>query len=291
EVEGHRQPGRAVCQQVAVAGVRLRRAGVARVLPHRPQLLAVHLAVRAAHVRELPGLAEMEVLRDVGLGVERLDLDAGVGEAARIVRADDRGDRQALTALGCRGHVRRVSTGHFAPGIPCGPVDAYLAIVSKREVREYAREPIPPDVERRILEAGRMAGSSQNRQQRGFVIVRDRAAVERAASAVWMPANLLGAALVVAVVVGGRGPLAFDAGRAAQNMMLAAHALGVGSCPNGIADRDTIAELLGLGEDEQVATILGFGYPVSPRDPESRPAEEWIRRAGRLPYDEGVREL
>ena len=170
-------------------------------------------------------------------------------------------------------------------------MDAYLAIVSKREVREYAREPIPPDVERRILEAGRMAGSSQNRQQRGFVIVRDRAAVERAASAVWMPANLLGAALVVAVVVGGRGPLAFDAGRAAQNMMLAAHALGVGSCPNGIADRDTIAELLGLGEDEQVATILGFGYPVSPRDPESRPAEEWIRRAGRLPYDEVVREL
>ena len=169
-------------------------------------------------------------------------------------------------------------------------MDAYLAIVSKREVREYAPEPIPPVVERRILEAGRLAGSSQNRQQRRFVIVRDRAAVERAAQGVWAPGNLLGATLVVAIVVAGKGPLAFDAGRAAQNMMLAAHAEGVGSCPNGIADRDAVAEALGLADDDQVATTLSFGRPARPRDPERRAAEEWTSRAGRLPYDELVSE-
>jgi nitroreductase len=43
-------------------------------------------------------------------------------------------------------------------------MDAYLAIVSKREVRDYADRPIDPDTRRRILEAGRIAGSSANRQ-------------------------------------------------------------------------------------------------------------------------------
>ena len=52
-------------------------------------------------------------------------------------------------------------------------MDAYLAVVSKREVRDYAPRPLEPAAERRILEAGRVAGSSKNRQGRRFVVVRD----------------------------------------------------------------------------------------------------------------------
>jgi nitroreductase len=166
-------------------------------------------------------------------------------------------------------------------------VDAYLAIVSRREVRAYDGRPLPDETVRRILEAGRLAGSSRNRQQRRFVVLRDRAAVSRA---VWSPGNVLGAALVVAVVVWGRGPLALDAGRAAQNMLLAAHALGVGSCPNGVSDADAMAAVVGVREGEQVATVLSFGYPERPRDPSRRSAEEWISRADRLPFDEVVSE-
>src|SRR5689334_24305524 len=98
-------------------------------------------------------------------------------------------------------------------------MDAYLAVASKREVRRYDDRPLPEDAVRRVLEAGRVAGSSRNRQARRFVVVRDAAQV---APTVHVPDNVLGAALVVAIVVGGKGPLAFDAGRAAQNMMLAA---------------------------------------------------------------------
>jgi nitroreductase len=43
-------------------------------------------------------------------------------------------------------------------------VDAWLAIASRRETREYADRPIPEDVVRTILDAGRLAGSGQNRQ-------------------------------------------------------------------------------------------------------------------------------
>ena len=66
-------------------------------------------------------------------------------------------------------------------------MDTYLAVVSKREVRRYDGQPLPDDAVRRILEAGRMAGSSRNRQARRFVVVRDRALVERAAATVHVP--------------------------------------------------------------------------------------------------------
>ena len=163
----------------------------------------------------------------------------------------------------------------------------YLAIVSKREVRAYADRPLPDDAVRRLLEAGRLAGSSRNRQARRFVVLRD-GALARAAEAVWSPGNVLGAALAVAIVIRGKGPTGFDAGRAAQNMMLAAWGDGIGSCPNGIADPDALAAVLGHGDDEQVATVLSFGYPARPVDPESRTPEEWIERADRLAFDEVV---
>jgi nitroreductase len=169
-------------------------------------------------------------------------------------------------------------------------VDTYLAIASKREVREYDATPLPDDAERRILEAGRVAGNSRNRQARRFVVLRDRSVVERAAEGVFNPENLLGAALVVAVVIRGKGPLAFDAGRAAQNMMLAAWNEGIGSTPNGIADADVLRAALGLGPDEQVAIVLSFGYPTRRVDPEHRSAGAWIERADRLPFDDVVEE-
>jgi nitroreductase len=108
------------------------------------------------------------------------------------------------------------------------------------------------------------------------------------ASALYSPGNLDGAALVVAIVTSGKGPLALDAGRAAQNMMLAAHNDGIGSCPNGLGDPAAAAAALGLEEGEQVATILTFGYPR--RKPRERSPDDWIARADRLPFDDVVSE-
>ena len=164
-------------------------------------------------------------------------------------------------------------------------MDAYLAVVSKREVRAYADRALDAETERRILEAGRVAGSSKNRQARRFVVVRDEGVREEVASCVYAGDNVRGAAFVVAIVVGRKGPTAFDAGRAAQNMMLAAANDGIGSCPNGIADAERLAEALEHGEDESTATVLTFGYPEKPRrDPESQPAEDWVQSADRKPF-------
>jgi nitroreductase len=167
-------------------------------------------------------------------------------------------------------------------------VDAYLAIVSRREVREYAARALEPEIERRILEAGRLAGSAKNRQPWTFVVVRDDALVERVAEAVYEPGNVRGAAFLVAIVIEGKPGM--DTGRAAQNMLLAAWAHGVGSCPNGISDRAAMDELLAVEPDRHVATVLSFGYPARPRDAERRSPEEWIERANRRPFDEVVEE-
>jgi nitroreductase len=159
-------------------------------------------------------------------------------------------------------------------------MDAFLAIASKRDVRDYADTPIPDDVVTRILDAGRLAGSALNRQEWEFVVVSDQAAL---AEAVFAPQNVRTATLVVAIV----GTRAFDLGRCAQNMMLAAWNDGVVSCPNGVKDADEAARIVG----GQVGVILSFGYPARPRNPESRSAEEWSARAKRKPLDEVVRRI
>ena len=163
-------------------------------------------------------------------------------------------------------------------------MDTYLAIASKRDTRSYADRPIPEEVERRILDAGRVAGSARNRQDWRFLVIESDELRQRLAETVYAPTNVLGASLVVAIV-GTAGGL--DAGRCAQNMMLAAWNDGVVSCPNGLSDPDGAAALLGE-EDERVIVVLSFGYSTRGGDPERRSAEEWLARADRKPLDQLV---
>ncbi|MBA2614969.1 MAG: nitroreductase family protein [Actinobacteria bacterium] len=167
-------------------------------------------------------------------------------------------------------------------------MDTYLAIASKRDWRNFAGRAIPADVERRILEAGRVSSSANNKQHRRFVVVDDPALRERLAQTVYAPANVLGATLVVAVVTPPGEMPAFDSGRAVENMFLAAWNEGVVSVPNGMGDRDATGAVLGLGEDEVVRIVLSFGYPAKPRDPESRSTGEWIAEANREAFDQIV---
>lgn len=166
-------------------------------------------------------------------------------------------------------------------------MDTFLAIASRREVRDYDGRPIPDEVARRILDAGRLSGSGSNRQPWRFALVSGQAQ-EGLAGTVFEADNVRGAPLVVALVVAGKGPVSFDAGRCAQNMLLAAWNEGVGGSPNGIADRDAADKALGIAEEESIAIVLTFGYPSRPRDPESRTTEEWSARAKRKPLDELV---
>jgi nitroreductase len=179
-----------------------------------------------------------------------------------------------------------VHRGRYARG-----VDAFLAIASKREVREYADRPIDPDLVRVILEAGRISGSAANRQPWDFFIVESEQARADLAESVYEPSNVQGAQLVVALAIRGRRQAGFDTGRVAQNMMIAAWNEGIGSCPNGMHDRDRVKALLGLDEDQEPTIVLSFGHPARPSRPEAHSATEWLERASRRPLDDVVKRV
>jgi nitroreductase len=160
-------------------------------------------------------------------------------------------------------------------------MDTFLAIASKRDERAYASTPVPDDVRRRILDAGRLSGSSRNSQRWEFVVA-DPETQARLADVVYAPRNVATATFLVAIVGEAGG---FDVGRCAQNMMLAAWNDGVASCPNGVRDPDAAAAVCG-GE---VKVILSFGYPARPRDPSRRTPDDWSVRANRRPLAEIIR--
>ncbi len=159
-------------------------------------------------------------------------------------------------------------------------MDAYECIRTKRDTRAYADTPIPREALRRILQAGRMAGSSKNSQPCRFVVLEDATRRTELAACGQFARHVPQAPLAIAVVIteGGSG---FDAGRSAQNMMLAAWAEGITSCPVAMHDGDCAQRVLGLPPDYRVAIVLAFGYP-DPSAPRSQgvpriPPEEYVR--------------
>jgi len=171
-------------------------------------------------------------------------------------------------------------------------MDVYLSVASKRDGRAYAERPISDVSQRRILDAGRLSGSARNGQPWTFTVAASQKAKRAVAGGVYRPELVLTATLVVAITVQRIGRLYdFDAGRAAQNMMLTAWNEGIVSCPNGIAREEVLLEAIGLGEDQRGVTVISFGYPVNPRPPERRSVERWSKRAPRYPLGQIVRTI
>ena len=141
-------------------------------------------------------------------------------------------------------------------------MDAYTSIRTKRDSRAYAGRAIGEEELQRILQAGRMAGSSKNTQPWRFVVLRDAERKRELASCGQFAQHVPAAPLAIAIVLAPGGG-AFDACRAAQNMMLAAWAEGITSCPVAMHDRECAARVLGLPDDHVVAMVISFGYPAS----------------------------
>jgi len=170
-------------------------------------------------------------------------------------------------------------------------MDAYLAVVAKREVREYMDRPVREDVLTKILQAGRATGSAKNSQPWRFVVLEDRQHRHDLANLIMAPRNLDRCAVAIAVVLLNER-LRFDAGRVAQNMMVAAWALGVGSCPNSVRpdEHDRMRKELGAPADSAIATIVTLGYPASgqPRPRAKADPEKILTKLNRLPLEELV---
>jgi nitroreductase len=171
------------------------------------------------------------------------------------------------------------------------------AIAAVRVVRDFADFPLDPDHLDRILQAGRHAGSSKNLQRWTFIVCRDRGRLAELAKVGPWAGHLAGAAAAIALVTpdprgaldprGDGAPLSimWDLGRAAQNMVLAAWELGIGSVPATVYEHDLARELLGYPDDQHCEYILSFGYPADPSDLTRPP-----KAGGRRDLDEMVRD-
>ncbi|HYM83166.1 MAG TPA: nitroreductase family protein [Candidatus Dormibacteraeota bacterium] len=170
-------------------------------------------------------------------------------------------------------------------------VDVERAIATMRAIRSFSERPLEPEVVRRILDAGRRAGSSKNLQRWDFIVVRDRERLRQLSTVGRYAGHLAGAAAAVALVTpdprAGGQPLSlmWDLGGVADRMMLEAWAMGVGSCPATVYEQARARTILRYPEDRHCEFILSFGYPS---DPSQLVAP--LRPGGRRSLDEIVHE-
>lgn len=147
-------------------------------------------------------------------------------------------------------------------------METWQAIDSIRVVRGFADRPIEEDKLKRILHAGRRAASSKNLQRWSFVVVQDREHLRELAAGGPFAGHVAGAAVAIALVTpdpkADDQPLSvmWDLGRAAQNMVLVAWELGIGSVPATVYEHQLVKELLRLPSDQHCEFILSFGYPA-----------------------------
>jgi nitroreductase len=152
------------------------------------------------------------------------------------------------------------------------PMSVWDAVAHKRVIRKFADRPLDPDHLVRILNAGRRAASSKNLQRWEFIVCRDRDHLRELAVVGPWARHLAGAAVAIALVTpdprAADSPhsVLFDLGMAADNMMLVAWELGIGSAPATVYEHDRARELLGYPEDRHCEYILSFGYPADPED-------------------------
>jgi nitroreductase len=148
-------------------------------------------------------------------------------------------------------------------------MNTWDAINSVRVIRDFADRPLAAEHEARILNAARRTGSSKNEQTWAFIVIHDRDRLRELTAVGRYADHLAGAATAVALVTpdesaGWRNTRMWDLGRAAQNMVLAAWELGIGSAPATVFEQELAGRLLGLPADRRCHYLLSFGYPADP---------------------------
>jgi nitroreductase len=140
-------------------------------------------------------------------------------------------------------------------------MDAYQAIITKRDTRQYLPDAVGGEALERVLRAGRMAGSAKNAQVTRIVVVTEAERRQALAGCgdftSWIPVAPV-VLVLVAPVEGGR---LFDLGRMAQNLMLAAHDLGLATCPVTFHHQDRMREAIGLPADLEGPMGITLGHP------------------------------
>lgn len=147
-------------------------------------------------------------------------------------------------------------------------------VLSRRSIRSYEKKEIPMDVLNQILEAGRQAPSAANRQPFHFIVVTDENIKKEFSKGLFnrfiknAPLIIVGCANTSALITGKWAVV--DTTIALQNMVIAAWAVGIGSCWIGDYKEKKVKQTLQIPEKWKVVALVSFGYP----DEEPKPRKK-----------------
>jgi nitroreductase len=162
--------------------------------------------------------------------------------------------------------------------------DVALKLMSGlRAVREFTPEPVSDDDIQQILEVGRWTSTASNRQSTEVLVVRDKDVLRKFGEWGARPAGPSAVTLLL-VSSSDVALVAFDEGRMAERLALAARAVGLGSVIATLKEQgpDQAKELLGIPSDRRARTVVAIGHT----DMEKRSAMPKLGAGARKPMDE-----
>ncbi len=159
-------------------------------------------------------------------------------------------------------------------------MDPSSLLRSRRSVRAFTGESVPPAMLRDLVELANWAPSAGNLQAHDFIVVQDPA-TKRALARAADQEEIDAAAAVVVVCTnasrigkyGARGRELFviqDAAAATENLLLAAHERGLGAVWMGSFDEDAVRDLLAIPADARPVALIALGWPAERPDPPQR---------------------
>ena len=153
-------------------------------------------------------------------------------------------------------------------------------VLSRRSIRRYEQKEIPKDVLDKILDAGRQAPSAANKQPWHFIVVSDLEIKKKLSKGMFnrfiknAPFTIVGCAHKD--LIAGKWSIVSTT-IALQNMVVAAWAMGVGSCWIGDFNEGKVKKLLSIPENWNIVALVSFGYPAEKPQPRKRkPVEEIV---------------
>jgi len=167
-------------------------------------------------------------------------------------------------------------------------MEALEAILSRRSIRSYTAEQVPDQVVEELLEAAMSAPSAHNKQPWHFILIDDRKILDEI-SRIHPWASMLRKAPLAILVCGdlqvdnGLGFWVLDCAAATQNILLAAHAKGLGAVWVGIypveeRSATAIRKMTGIPEHIAPLSLIPLGYPAEGKSGANRYNADKVHR-------------
>jgi nitroreductase len=152
-------------------------------------------------------------------------------------------------------------------------LDAIEALKTRRSIRQYEEKPVPRDLIEEIIDTARLAPSGRNTQPWEFVVITDETTRKRIAELAPHGKFIAQSGACVAVFARDGDFCVEDGSAATENILVAARALGLGTCWVASYKKphsEAVQDLLGAPEGVLLVTLIALGYPAQEVEPQGK---------------------